>query len=256
MGNSEDTRRGEVLRGLPAEQSATAAPVIIAPGFPAMEKTGAVKTVLRNPRLPLMGAGTPQHTGGAGEMDPVPTQMPPSTKLSEKPQEPRPARAPSAVDGYVRMEVHVDNGQLSVIGVKHVPGPLALPSALIRGYVYEVLLDEQQVGVGSLPDVRVQRAFANRDVEGPQGKHHFAKLATFDFSVRIPASYVVTANLPKLTVVLHNVQEAPDRLTSLAPLGRQPGVKTAEVGRLTGIKMEELSSNVRSQFERILNERR
>jgi hypothetical protein len=254
MGDRGNIKPVDVLRGLPTEQNATAPPVVAAPRLPAMEKAGEVKTVLRNTLLPLMGAGTPQHTGGVGQMDPVPTQIPPSTVLSAKPQEPKAGPPPSsAADGYVRMEVHVDNGKLSVVGVKHVPGPLALPSALIRGYAYEVLLDDQQVGLGSLPDVGVQRAFANRDVEGPQGKHHFGKLPTFDFSVRIPAAYVVTANLPKLNVVLHNVEDAPDRLTSLAPLGRQPGVKTTEVGRLPGIKMEQLSTTVRPQFERILN---
>jgi hypothetical protein len=152
------------------------------------------------------------------------------------------------------MEIHFDKGQLSVVGVKLVPGPLALPSGLIRGYAYEVILDDQQVGLGSLPDVGVQRAFANRDVEGPQGKHHFAKLPTFDFFVRVPAGYFVTANLPKLQVVLHIVEDAPDRLMSLTPLGKQPSVKASEVGRLAGFQLEQLPPTVRPELERILTE--
>jgi hypothetical protein len=254
MPSQDEIRRGEVIRELPTTQSATAHPVTSSPHLPAMEKIGAVATVLRNPILPLMGAGVPQHTAGIGTMDAVPKRTAPFAELSGKPQEPKPGPPPGVAsnDGYVRMEIHVDNGKLSVSGVKHVLGPLALPSALTRGYSYEVLLNDQQVGLGSLPDVGVMRAFANRDVEGPQGKHHFAKLPTFDFSVRIPAGYVVAANLPKLNIVLHNVEEAPDRLTSLAPLGRQPAVKTVEVGRLTGIKLEDLSPNVRPHLEQIL----
>jgi hypothetical protein len=254
MADREDIKAQDVQRGLPTEQNATAPPVIFAPHFPAMEKIGEVKTVLRNPLLPLMGAGTSQPIRGVGQMDPVPAKTPPVTGLPAKPQEPKAAPSPLTGDGYVRIEIHFDKGQLSVVGIKRAPGPLAVPSALIRGYVYEVNLDDQQVGLGSLPDVGVQRAFANRDVEGPQGKHHFAKLPTFNFFVRIPAGYVVRANMPKLQVMLQNVEDAPDRLTSLAPLERQPGVKTSEVGRLSGIELEQLSSTVRPEFERILDE--
>jgi hypothetical protein len=219
-----------------------------------MERVGEVKTALRNPLLPLMGAGRSQPIRGVGQMDPVPVKRPPVKEAPAKPQEPKAAPSPLAGDGYVRIEVHFDKGHLSIVGVKRVPGPLALPSALIRGYVYEVILDDQQIGLGSLPDVGVQRAFANRDVEGPQGKHHFAKLPTFNFFVRVPAGYVVRTNMPRLQVMLHNVEDAPDRLASLAPLGRQPGVKTSEVGRLAGIKLEQLSPTVRPELERILDE--
>jgi hypothetical protein len=254
MADREGMKPQDVQRGVPAEQSPTAPPVIFAPHLPTMEKTGEVKTVLRNPLLPLMGAGTSQPIRGVGQMDPVPVKIPPATEAPANAQEPKATPSPLVGDGYVRIEIHFDKGQLSVVGVKRVPGPLAVPSAVIRGYVYEVTLDDQQVGLGSLPDVGVQRAFANRDVEGPQGKHHFAKLPTFNFFVRIPAGYVVRANMPRLQVMLQNVEDAPDRLTSLAPLGRQPGVKTSEVGRLSGFQLEQLSPTIRPEFERTLDE--
>jgi hypothetical protein len=152
------------------------------------------------------------------------------------------------------LEVHVENGKLSVTGIRQVPGPLVMPSAVIHGYVYEVLLNDQQVGLGSLPDVGVRRAFANRDVPEPQGKHFFIDVPTFDFAVRIPKGQLVTANLPNLNIILHKVEEAPDRLTTLAPLQKQPGVKAAEVGRLAGIKVQELSPAVRPNLEQILRE--
>jgi len=267
MANQEEAKPAEVLRNLPAEQSATAVPVVLAPQLPAMEKTGQVKTVLRNTLLPLMGAGAQQTPGGEGRMAPVPPQRPAASPLTGKPQEPKSRAARTtdldfepdqdglgSADGYIRLEVHVENGQLSLTGVKQVPGPLAMPSALIRGYAYEVLLDEQQVALGSLPDVGLRRAFANSDVPGPQGKHYFVNIPTFDFFVRIPKGYFSTVNLPKLNIVLHRVEDAPDRLTSLAPLQKHPGVKTVEVGRLAGIKLEQLSSTVRPQLEQILHE--
>lgn len=255
MPDQKPTKPDEVIRALPSKQEATAAPVILAPHLPSMEKTGEVKTVLRNARLPLMGSGVQQPPRGEGLMAPVPAQQSAPSRLTGKPQE-RKAAPPSTAsgEGYVRVEVHVENGKLSVAGIREVAGPLVMPSAVIHGYAYEVLLDDQQVGLGSLPDVGVRRAFANRDVPEPQGKHFFIEVPAFDFAVRIPKGYLVSANLPKLNVVLLKVEEAPDRFTSLAPLQKQPGVKAAEVGRLAGIKVEELSAGVRPNLERILSE--
>ena len=252
-----EARPVEVLRALPTEQSLTAAPVVLSPQLPAMEKVGAVKTVFRNTLLPLMGAGAQQTTGGEGRMAAVPTQPAAPSPLSGKPQEPKAVTVVAVgapADGYIRVEVHVENGRLSVTGVKQVPGPLAMPSAVIRGYAYEVTLDDQQIALGSIPDVGVRRAFANSNVEGPQGKHYFINVPSFDFFVRIPKGHFQTANLPKLNIVLHQVQDAPDRLTSLAPLQAQPGVKTVEAGRLTGIQLDQIPATVRPQFQQILGE--
>lgn len=54
--------------------------------------------------------------------------------------------------------------------------------------------------------------------------------------------------------MLHKVEEAPDRFTTLAPLLKQPGVKATEVGRLSGINLEELPPATRQVFHQILNE--
>lgn len=255
MPSPEEIKPVQVLRGLPTEQVVNASPVVIAPHLPAMEKLGEVKTVQRNPLLPLMGAGALQHTGGEGSMAPVPAQIPVSSPHKENPQQPKEGQLASASqDGYVRAQLRLENGQLSVVDLKQVPGPLGMPSGITHGYVYEVLLEEQQVALGSLPDLGVRRSFANRDVPGPEGKHHFAKLSTIEFFVRIPKNYVSSVNLPKLSIVLHDVRDAPHRLTSLAPLQKQSGVSTVEITRLAGIRLEQLSPTVRPHLEEILKE--
>lgn len=255
MANGKQSASEQILRGLPTKQDPAAAPVVLDPHLPLMEQTGAVKTVLRNTLLPLMGSGASHATGGQGLMAAVPAQVPAPSPPSGKPQEANvPPLSQSSADGYVRLEVHVENGKLSITGLKQVSGPLAMPGAVIRGYAYEVLLDDQQVALGSVPDVGVRRAFANRDVPDPQGKHFLIEVPTFDFAARIPKNYFVTANLPKLNIVLHKVEDAPDRFTSLTPLQRQPGVKTTEVGRLAGIKLEELSPAVRPTLQEVLRE--
>jgi hypothetical protein len=255
MPQPEEIRPVQALRSLPPTQDATASPVIIAPHLPTMEKRGEVKTVQRNPLLPIMGAGAPHPSSGKGTMSPVPSEITAPSPPSGNPQRPleRPV-APASPAGYIRLTVRLDKGQLSVTGVKQVAGPLAMPSSVIHGYVYEVLLDDQQVALGSVPDVGVRRSFANRDVPGPEGKHHFATIPTIEFSVRIPKSYVSTKNLPKLNIVLHDIREAPDRFTTLAPLQKQPAVNTVEVSRLAGIRLDQVLPTVRPVLEQIISE--
>jgi hypothetical protein len=96
------------------------------------------------------------------------------------------------------VDVHVEHGKLSITGVRQVPGPLAIPSAAIHANAYEVTLDDQQIALGSLPDLGVRRAFANRDVPDPQGKHYIIDVPRFDFAARIPEGHLATVNLPKL----------------------------------------------------------
>lgn len=250
-----DSVNPSVLRDLPIKQGLTSKPIVLDPTLPNMEEVGAVSTVLRNARLPLMGSGTHEANPGEGLMAPVPPRPSASAPLSGKPQEPKAAPPPESVGpGYVRVEVHVENGKLSITGIRSVPGPLTMPSAVIHGYAYEVTLGDQQIALGSLPDVGVRRAFANRDVPDPQGKHFFINVPTFDFTARIQQGYFSTANLPKLNIVLHNVEEAPDRFTTLAPLQKQPGVKATEVGRLSGIKPEELPPTVRTVLQQIVSQ--
>jgi hypothetical protein len=243
--------------GLPTQQRPMGAPVVNAPGLASMEPVGAVKTVLRNSALPAMGTDFSAPASGENLMTKVQsmTELPPWP--GQGPQRPKAGQAAAAPsDGYVRVEIHVASGQLSVTGVSEVPGPLAVPTAVINGPVYEVLLGDEQIALGSLPDVGVRRAFANRDVPGPEGKHRFVQVPTFDFFARIPKAQVSEQNLAKLTIVLHNVMQAPDRLVAATALQKQSGVETTEVARLSGLSLEQLPAAARPQFEKILQDNR
>jgi hypothetical protein len=240
---------------LPTEQRPMGAPVVHAPSLPSMESVGSVKTVLRNAALPLMSASTSIGTRGESVMEEwhSMTALPPSPGTG--PQKPKEAQAaPSAEEAYVRLELQFANGRLSVIGLKEVPGPLSIPSAVIQGHVYEVLIGDQQIALGSIPDVGVRRAFANRDVPDPQGKHRFIQETSFEFFARIPKVLATKENLPKMTVVLHNVRQAPDRLVPATAVQHQPGVEAVEVARLSGIIPDQVPAAVRVQLDRIVSD--
>jgi hypothetical protein len=237
------------------EQRHMGAPIVNAPGLPMMEAIGRVTTVRRNSLLPTMGTDFAAAPTGENLMTKVQAMSDTPPWSGQGPQKPKADQtAPSSTEGYVRVELHSANGQLSVVGASEVPGPLTIPSAVINGLAYEVLLDDQQIALGSIPDVGLRRAFANRDVPGPEGKHRFIQVPAFDFFVRIPKAHVSDANLPKLTIVLHNVRHAPDRLVPATALQRQSGIETTEVARLSGLSLEKLPPTVRPLFEKALQD--
>jgi hypothetical protein len=62
--------------------------------------------------------------------------------------------------------------------------------------------------------------------------------------------------LPNLTILLHNVRNAPDRLVPGAALQEQSGVETEEVARFRGLSSERLPAEVRPLFEKIMRDNR
>jgi hypothetical protein len=148
--------------------------------------------------------------------------------------------------------MHSENGRLTIVGVHEVAGPLALPATVARGYVYEALIGDQQIALGSLTDVAVKRSFANIDVPGPEGKHRVFPQSSFNFFVRIARAHLTESILPHLHVLLHNVTEAPDKLQPLVPLLQQPGVRAVQIARLSGIRLETLPSEDRPQWDNLI----
>jgi hypothetical protein len=241
---------------LPNEQKRMGAPVVNAPGLPSMEKVGDVRTLLQNTALPLMGDEAQTEPRGTHLMERADDMFvaPPSHGVG--PQRPKERERVSAQsEGYVRLEVHFEDGRLSIIDAKDVPGPLINPNAVIQGYAYEVLIGDRQISLGSIPDVGVRRAFANRDVPGPHGRHRFVEVPAFDFFVRIPKVQLTAENLSKMDIVLHDVSAAPDRIAPELPMSKQPSLETAEVARISGLRLESMPAVVRSHLERIINER-
>jgi hypothetical protein len=173
----------------------------------------------------------------------------------EKAQKPEDnSTASDSSEGYVRLKIHMEKGKLSVTDVKEVSGPLISRQTVNPGYNYEVLTGNQLITLGFLPDVGVRRSFANRDVTGREGKHHITILPSFDFFVRVPRNQISERKLPQMTIAVHEVKQIPDRLLERVPLSDQSGVTSNEIGRLVGIRLDEVPKTVSTQLERIMKE--
>ncbi len=202
-----------------------------------------------------MGISSGQNASEQIKMSDVPEDKPVSPLREKKVQKPEGTPAVSdSSDGYVRLKIHMEEGKLSVTGVKEVPGPFIDTKTVSPGYNYEVLTDDQPITLGFLPDVGVRRSFANIDVPGHEGKHHITILPSFDFFVRVPKNQISERKLPQMTIIVHEVKQTPDRLLERVPLTKQTGLVSTEIGRLVGIKFDEVPKTVSSQLERIMKE--
>jgi hypothetical protein len=247
------------LAGVSA-QIANAAPFRDA-ALPLMESIGGVKTAVLQAHLtPMsMAAVTAASHPIAMEAFDATKAAAAQSNVARPPQQGAavPASAATAStaaasEGYVRLSVHSENGVLSVTGVHEVAGPLALPSTVPNGLVYEALLGGQQVGLGAATDAGLSRSFANANVTGPERYHRLTQRTSFDFFVRVPRAQLTTAAMPNLNIVLHRVSNAPDRLAPGVALQKQANIQVAEVSRLPGIALEKLAPGVRPQFDKLL----
>ena len=127
-------------------------------------------------------------------------------------------------DGYMRLQVHLQNGVLSVPEAHEVEGPLVQPDTVTNGLVSEVLVDNQRVAVGNHPEAGLSRSFEEPG-SGPGGHHILSRQVT-DLTVRVPTAALRGVDPSKVVISVHNVLEHP--AVSLAPLLRlseQPQLK-------------------------------
>jgi hypothetical protein len=140
---------------------------------------------------------------------PAETRMPKSGYPEQEP--PRPPRrtkpagrgAKPAKEGYVRLRVLVENGELSVAGAKFVEGPLAPMETLHPGLAYEVMLGARRIAGGGIPDAGQWRSFP--DPLGRPGLegHHITEVLSYEIAVRVPAQELTMSALPKARITLY-----------------------------------------------------
>jgi hypothetical protein len=167
--------------------------------------------------------------------------------------EQRQARRAAARKGerYVRLQIRVENGQMSVVDSHVVDGPLAQTATFEGRYAYEVSASGRLLHAGSIPDVSVVRGFAHPNGTLEQRRHHTYELASYDFHARVPAGALDRSILPRIAVVLYRVKEHPPTRAPIAralspdPLGVQLERELREVGRVVGLPAWVLESGPR-----------
>jgi hypothetical protein len=145
-------------------------------------------------------------------------------------------RSSAQDEQYIRLRIRVHNGELTVIDSHLVAGPLGQVTGFPGGNAYEVTLGDRLLHAGALPDVGVQRSFANPSGPPDQRGHYITERSVYEFTARAPAAEVTPETIDQIAVRLHRVKEEAhaDRL-SAAPLGRQFERELRPIAELVGL---------------------
>jgi hypothetical protein len=140
-------------------------------------------------------------------------------------------------DSYIRMQVRLQDGKLSVLEAHEVQGPLVQPDTLMHGLVSEVLIDNRRIAVGVHPEANISRSFEEPG-HGP-GAHHTSARRNIEFAVRVPTAALRGVDPRKVTLSIFEVHEHPSGpLAPLVGLAVQPTLKLAPQSSLTLDRVE------------------
>lgn len=230
--------------------------------------------IVENAQLPRMGEaqlpekpinGAVRHmtlgaqpASGSNLMPPVPEHQAPRQAAEEKPayqpQQRKPGeQQPAANEGYVRLHMHVTNGQMSVTGAQAVEGPLVQPQSLHHEHAYEATVGANRVAAESIPDLTERRSYPNPQGGPGQEGHYITHASSYDFMVRIPRNALSLAQLPQLQVTLYQIAATAQH----QPMGRQAlsaqfGQQVTEVAQLNGLRVEQLPAPVQESLRKAL----
>lgn len=102
-------------------------------------------------------------------------------------------------DGYLRLVIEVENGNMELIDASVVDGPL-VQTDLTGQMAYEATLHGRRVAADAFDDLSEQHAFPPPG--DPTVGHRTTKAARFQFVARVPRSEVTAADLPDLQITL------------------------------------------------------
>jgi hypothetical protein len=136
---------------------------------------------------------------------------------------------------YVRLRVHVENGEMSVVGSHLVEGELTRPPTLHGPFAYDVTDGEELLHADSLPDMAQVRSFADPNGTGETRGHHMYQQDSYDFDVRVPSKFLTPEALPTIAIAVHRLKDEPRSPLRDVPLTRQLDREVRLVARVVGI---------------------
>ena len=158
-----------------------------------------------------------------------------------------------AEEGYVRLRLRVENGEMQIIGARAVEGPLLLEDAIHGDLAYEVRLGQQRITLGTIPDVGEIRSFPPPQPTEEIHGHHIIETSGYEFTVRIPRRYFTRKTVNDIEIIVFRTKGEMDvRQFSPDVAAIRQEVRLRTVAELSGLMPQALNDNVRRQVETIL----
>jgi hypothetical protein len=157
-------------------------------------------------------------------------------------------------EGYVRLVVVVEEGDMRVIDGSVVEGPL-VEENLTGQMAYQAIVRGRRIGAEAFSDLAVEHAYAPPDDES--GGHSVGEIASYQFVVRIPRSEITLEDLPDLEIEL--VRPTSDLSSQVSPRSRETfheaaataGIESPSVvARVEGINLDELPERASESLRR------
>ena len=222
------------------------------------------RSILRMSKEPDMMASPAESALKAGAvegylnlMEPVPSEgdLAGVKKVEAMPdQEELPIEEQRPETGYVRLRVRVENGAVSVVGIRTVEGPLSAAEKLHNDLSYEITRGQRLIAAGSIPDPRVMRGFPNPHGPPEQEAHSIVESPNYEFNVRIPRQEFSSYRaLRQLRINVYRVKgNVPSSPITAEPLGIRFGHELRMVAQLDSIREENLPEALREDLRRVL----
>lgn len=228
-----------------------APPIIEDPRLPRMGETESRLPTGR--QLKLMPKNPEPDTGKRDRMRPVRGM---GSKTKGRPplrgfpdQQPRRGRGSLTVsttdpgDGYLRLRVRVEDGNLSIEGAKVVEGPLVQDPVLISGLAYEVTVGTRRLAAGQIQDAGVWRSFPDPSGRPALSGHHITVVRSYEIAVRIPLTGLSMAVLRRANITLYRWRG--EAVTTEGNQTLKTRLRRAEtIGRLKGVRLNTLPKKV------------
>jgi hypothetical protein len=158
-------------------------------------------------------------------------------------------------EGYVRLRLEARDGEIRVVGVKHVDGALTQPQRVRSGLVYEVVRRGKRVAMGQIPDSGQKRSFPHPDPKPGQEGHAISELPEVRFTARIPASEFSASKVPQLDISLLRVKAAVRKdIIGTEPLRQQFPQELRDVATLHRIREADLPRSVARELRAVLRQ--
>jgi len=218
------------------------------------------KATVLMPTEPKAVAGTRNRMSGFRATANPPTGRIPKRGYSEQQPPKNPGnvrdgkgRSDDPRDGYVRLRVLVDDGELSIVGAKFVAGPYDRPSTVTAGLAYEVTLGSKPIAAGDIVDAGTWRSYPDPQGRAEMQGHHVTTQESYEITVRVPASALSKSALPKARITLYRWRGVePAAIAEGRSMKTQLKGKVETVATLKGIQLARLPKQAQAELRRAL----
>lgn len=218
----------------------------------------AVKPRRIDRKIVLMAEDPTPSRATRNTMDPLPKRKPKPSRGSADGSDQEPLEAAPEPEetgsGYIRLRVHVDDGEMTVRDARFVAGPLnKLSEVVTPGLSYEAKVGRRRVALGDVPEVTEWRGYPDPSGRPELEGHHIVEQTSYDFTVRIPADEIDEGSLEDLRIDLFRWRgRGPGDHIQITQLSKEPKTAVERLASLKGVERratDRLDKSLKSAFD-------